>query len=90
VGDVMQRIGRLERARAAYTEARRLALEIGMRSGLAAALLGLAELAVASGDAPDARELAHAQRLCDELALERYAERLARVTPQLPLAVATS
>jgi class 3 adenylate cyclase len=90
VGDVMQRRGRLDRARDAYATARAVAMEIGARSALVGAILGLSEVAVARGEAPDAEDLARAQGLCDALRLGRYADRLARVTSPVPLARASS
>jgi hypothetical protein len=51
---------------------------VGARSALVGASLGLAEVALASGETPDADDLARAQRLSDELKLGRYADRLAR------------
>jgi hypothetical protein len=90
VGDVMQRRGRLERAHEAYAAARATALEIGARSALVGAILGLAEVAVARGNTPDVADLERAQRLCDELRLGRYADRHARVTSPPPLALASS
>jgi class 3 adenylate cyclase len=90
IGDVMQRRGRLERARESYVAARAVALEIGGRSTLVGALLGLGEVAVASGETPDAREIAQAQRLCDELRLGRQAPRFVRLATPAPLALASS
>jgi class 3 adenylate cyclase len=90
VGDVMQRRGKLDRAHAAYAAARAVALEIGARSALVGAILGLAEVAIARGDAVDVADLERAQPLCDGLRLGRYADRLARVTSPAPLALASS
>ncbi len=90
VGDVMVRRGRLDDARDAYAAARTVALEIGARSALVGALIGLAETAAARGDAPDVASLEQAQRLCDSLGLGRYVERLARVLTPAPLALASS
>jgi hypothetical protein len=90
MGDVMQRVGRLDRARAAYEQALAVATEIGARSSIVGAVLGLAEVAVARGETPDARALDRAQRLCDELRLGRYADRLARAAAPTPLALASS
>jgi tetratricopeptide (TPR) repeat protein len=80
MGDVRQRQGRLGEATEAYERGRSLALEVGARSALVGASLGLAEVALASGETPDADDLARAQRLSDELKLGRYADRLARAT----------
>jgi hypothetical protein len=90
VGDVMQRRGRLDRAHEAYAAARASALEIGARSALVGAIIGLGEVAVLRGDAPDVADLERAQRLCDALRLGRYADRLARVTSPPALALASS
>jgi class 3 adenylate cyclase/tetratricopeptide (TPR) repeat protein len=89
-GDVMQRRGRLERAHEAYSGARTVALEIGARSALVGAIIGLGEVALARGDVPDAGELERAQRLCAALHLGRYTDRLARVVSPPPLALASS
>jgi class 3 adenylate cyclase/tetratricopeptide (TPR) repeat protein len=88
LGDVMQQRGRLDRARDAYRTALAIADEIGARSPIVGAVVGLAECAAARGDEPDARAVARAKRLCDELRLGHYAARLARVAVRAPLAVA--
>jgi len=80
-GDVMQRVGRLDRAEQGYREAYGLATEIGARSLLVGAILGLAEIAERQRRAPDRRELERARRLCDEVGLGRYRPRLARMLP---------
>jgi class 3 adenylate cyclase/tetratricopeptide (TPR) repeat protein len=90
IGDVMQRAGRLDRAREAYLAADAVAVEIGARSTLVGARLGLAEVAAARGETPDARQVAEAQLLCDELRLGRYAPRFVRLATPAPLALASS
>jgi class 3 adenylate cyclase/tetratricopeptide (TPR) repeat protein len=80
MGDAMQRRGHLERAREAYGMARAVALEIGARSVLVGAILGLAEIGLLRDEAPDAADVVLAQRLFAEVQLGRYADRLARVS----------
>jgi class 3 adenylate cyclase len=90
MGDVMQRRGRLDRAHEAYAGARATALEVGARSVLVGAIMGLAEVAIARGEAPDMADVTRAQRLVADLRLGRYADRLARVSVPAPLAFASS
>ena len=90
MGDAMQRSGRLDRAHDAYAAARATALEIGARSALVGAIIGLAEVALARGEEPDVVEVTRAQRLVAEIRLGRYADRLARVAMPAPLAFASS
>jgi class 3 adenylate cyclase/tetratricopeptide (TPR) repeat protein len=88
MGDVMARRGWFERARESYRRALAVADEIGARSPAVGAIVGLAEVAAGRGEAPDPRDVARAKRLCDELRLGRYADRLGAVAPAAPLAVA--
>jgi class 3 adenylate cyclase/tetratricopeptide (TPR) repeat protein len=78
-GDVMTRLGRLDRALEAYVDAQATAEEIGARSALVGAILGQATIAIEHGLAPDHRAVARALAIADELGLARYRRRLARV-----------
>jgi tetratricopeptide (TPR) repeat protein len=91
LGDVMRERGRLDRAHEAYDGARALARDIGARSAFIGAVLGLAAVAVTRGQTPPVGDLERADRLCAELRLGRYADRLARVAKlQPPLVLASS
>jgi len=78
-GDVMQRCGRPDRARAAYREAHALAMAIGARSALVGAVTGLAELAAGGADPVDPAAIAEARRVCEALSLRRSRARLDRL-----------
>ena len=90
MGDVMQRRGRLDRAYEAYDAARTFAEAIGARSSLVGALIGLAEVATARGETPDAREIGRARRLCTELGLGRAHARLRRLPMPASLVAVSS
>jgi len=75
-GDVMQRVGRLDRAEAAYRDGLATAETIGTRSVVVGTILGLAEIAVRRGELPDEAQVARAFALCDEVGLGRYRPRL--------------
>jgi tetratricopeptide (TPR) repeat protein len=80
--DVMAALGRAAEAARGYRAAVALSEEIGARSPLAAALIGLADLDVQRGAAPDARLVARARGICDTVGLGRYRARLERLTAQ--------